>query len=130
MQLVYVLNKKGNPLMPTSRCGHVRWLIKTGKAVVVNNNPFTIRLKYAISNCTQQLTLGIDPGRENIGLAVSNDQGDCLFQAVVQTNNKLIKKHMEERKVHRSSRRRHKRIKKHTKRSNKNKIIKKTHMNS
>ena len=111
MQLVYVLNKKGNPLMPTSRCGHVRWLIKTGKAVVVNNNPFTIRLKYEVSNCTQQLTLGIDPGRENIGLAVSNDQGDCLFQAVVKTNNKLIKKHMEERKAHRSSRRRHKRIK-------------------
>ena len=112
MQLVYVLNKKGNPLMPTSRCGHVRWLIKTGKAVVVNNNPFTIRLKYEVSDCTQQLTLGIDPGRENIGLAVSNDQGDCLFQAVVKTNNKLIKKHMEERKAHRSSRRRHKRIKK------------------
>lgn len=98
--------------MPTSRCGHVRWLIKTGKAVVINNNPFTIRLKYEVSNCTQQLTLGIDPGRENIGLAVSNDQGDCLFQAVVKTNNKLIKKHMEERKAHRSSRRRHKRIKK------------------
>lgn len=112
MQLVYVLNKKGNPLMPTSRCGHIRWLIKTGKAVVVNNNPFTIRLKYEVSNCTQQLTLGIDPGRENIGLAVSNDQGDCLFQAVVKTNNKLIKKHMEERKAHRMERRRHKRIKK------------------
>ena len=112
MQLVYVLNKKGNPLMPTSRCGHIRWLIKTGKAVVVNNNPFTIRLKYEVSNCTQQLTLGIDPGRENIGLAVSNDQGDCLFQAVVKTNNKIIKKHMEERKAHRMERRRHKRIKK------------------
>ena len=112
MQLVYVLNKKGNPLMPTSRCGHVRWLIKTGKAVVVNNNPFTIRLKYETSDCTQQLTLGIDPGRENIGLAVSNDQGDCLFQAVVKTNNKQIKKKMEERKAHRSSRRRYKRIKK------------------
>ena len=89
MKLVYVLNKKGKPLMPTSRCGHVRWLIKTGKAVVINNNPFTIRLKYEVSNCTQQLTLGIDPGRENIGLSVSNDQGDCLFQAVVKTNNKL-----------------------------------------
>lgn len=28
MSTVYVLNKDGKPLMPTTRCGHVRYLLK------------------------------------------------------------------------------------------------------
>lgn len=39
--IVYVLNKKGKPLMPTTRCGRVHKLLKAGLAVPVNNNPFT-----------------------------------------------------------------------------------------
>ena len=35
MPTVYVLNKNGKPLMPTTRCGHVRILLKTKKARVV-----------------------------------------------------------------------------------------------
>lgn len=44
--IVYVISKKRKPLMPTTRCGHVRKLLDDGKAVVINSNPFTIRLKY------------------------------------------------------------------------------------
>ena len=44
--MVYIVNKKGNPLMPTTRYGKVKRLLKSGKAVVINNNPFTIKLKY------------------------------------------------------------------------------------
>lgn len=32
MSTVYVLNKDGKPLMPTTRCGHVRHLLKEQKA--------------------------------------------------------------------------------------------------
>jgi len=32
MYVVYVLNKEGNPLMPTKRFGHVRRLLKSGQA--------------------------------------------------------------------------------------------------
>ena len=42
--IVYVLDYDGTPLMPTKRLGHVRWLLKTGQAVVVKKEPFTIRL--------------------------------------------------------------------------------------
>lgn len=35
MPTVYVLNKDGKPLMPTTRCMHVRHLLKNGKARVV-----------------------------------------------------------------------------------------------
>lgn len=34
---------------------------------------------------TQPLTLGIDTGRENIGLGVSNEKGECLYLANVLT---------------------------------------------
>ena len=50
--MVYVVNKKGKPLMPTTRYGKVKRLLKSGKAVVINNNPFTIRLKYDTTELT------------------------------------------------------------------------------
>lgn len=105
--IVYVLNKKGKPLMPTTRCGKVHKLLKEGKAVPVCNNPFTIRLKYETSDTIQSLTVGIDTGRENIGIAVSDEKGNCLYSAELTTSNKSIKKKMFERAEHRRSRRRH-----------------------
>lgn len=109
MYVVYVLNKKGKPLMPTVRFKHVRLLLKERKAVAVNNNPFTIKLKYETPDIVQPLTLGIDPGRENIGLSVSDENNKCLFACKVETHNKKVTKNMQERKVHRQSRRRHRR---------------------
>ena len=61
--VVYVLNKHGKPLMPTERCGHVRYLLKHQLASVASCNPFTIRLHYETDDKTQPLVLGIDPGR-------------------------------------------------------------------
>lgn len=59
--IIYILNKKGKPLMPTTRCRHVRILLDNKKAVVVSSNPFTIRLKYDTPNgvrtCSLVLTL-------------------------------------------------------------------------
>ena len=112
---VYVLNKKGKPLMPTTRCGHVRKLLKEKKAVPVCNNPFTIRLKYETPDVVQSLYLGIDTGRENIGIAVSEENGNCVYLAELETHNKSIKKKMTERREFRSERRRHKRISKQRK---------------
>ena len=113
--MIYIVSKKGIPLMPTTRYGHVRKLLKQNKAVVINNNPFTVRLKYETSNITQPLTIGIDSGRENIGLSVSDEKGTNLFNANIITNNKQIKKNMQERAEHRSARRRHRRIRKQRK---------------
>lgn len=107
--IVYVLNKKGKPLMPTTRCGRVHKLLKEGKAVPVCNNPFTIRLKYETPDIIQSLTVGIDTGRENVGVSVSDEDGNCLYSAELTTSNKSIKKKMSERAEHRRSRRRHNR---------------------
>ena len=93
--MVYIVSKKGKPLMPTNRYKHVRELLSSGKAVPICNNPFTIKLKYDTDNITQPLTLGIDVGRENIGLCVSDENGEAVFLANVQTNNKQVTKNMQ-----------------------------------
>lgn len=53
--MVYVLNKDGKPLMPTNRCGHVRKLLKSVKAIVVKRKPFTIKLTYDTPDCVQPI---------------------------------------------------------------------------
>jgi len=113
--MVYVVNKYGKPLMPTNRYGHVRKLLKAKLAVPICNNPFTIRLKYDTDNITQSLTLGIDTGRENIGLCVSDENGRAVFLANVETKNKQVTKNMSERKSFRQARRKYRRQRKQRK---------------
>lgn len=109
--VVYILDKKGQPLMPTTRCGHVRKLLD-GKipgrnAVVVCSNPFTIRLKYDTPNGVQDVFVGIDSGREHIGLGASDKEGNCLYLGELKTSNKSVKEKMTERASFRRERRRH-----------------------
>lgn len=105
MSTVYVLNKDGKPLMPTTRGGHVRHLLKEQKARVVTSNPFTIQLLYETDDIVQPLYLGIDPGRTNIGVAVVKTDGTAVFTAHLETRNKEIPKLMKKRKDSRRARR-------------------------
>ncbi len=43
---VIIYSQSGEKLGETSRCGHIRKLLDTKQAVVVSNNPFSIRLQY------------------------------------------------------------------------------------
>ena len=72
--MVYVLNKQGQPLMPTTRYRHVRMLLREGLAVVVRKDVFTIQLTYESTNETQAFTLGVDCGAKHIGLSATNDR--------------------------------------------------------
>ena len=81
--MVYVLNRDGQPLMPTDRYGKVKHLLKSGKAKVVKRCPFTIKLLYESTNHTQNLTLGVDTGSGTIGTAVSKDNGDIVYLSEV-----------------------------------------------
>lgn len=105
MSTVYVLNKDGKPLMPTTRCRHVRHLLKEQKARVVRTKPFTIQLLYETKDVVQSLYLGIDPGRTNIGVAVVKMDGTAVFTAHLETRNKEIPKLMKKRKDSRRARR-------------------------
>ena len=72
--MVYVLDKDGNPLMPTRRYGKVRHLLKEGKAVVVRHDPFTIRLTYNSGRHKQPVSLGVDAGSKHIGLSATTEK--------------------------------------------------------
>lgn len=105
MSTIYVLNKDGKPLMPTTRGGHVRHLLKEQKARVARTKPFTIQLLYETDDAVQPLYLGIDPGRTNIGIAVVKADGTAAFTAHLETRNKEIPKLMQDRKKARRARR-------------------------
>ena len=67
--MVYVLSASGTPLMPTERYGHVRRMLRDGKAEVVKRCPFTIRLTYEGTTYTQPVSLGVDTGSKHIGVS-------------------------------------------------------------
>lgn len=92
----------GTPLMPTRRFRWVRLALDSGKAKPVQTKPFTIRLTYEPeTRAVQEVTLGIDPGRTNIGMATVRDNGKCLYSSKAETRNKEIKELMDSRRSHR-----------------------------
>ena len=84
--MVYVLNRDGQPLMPTNRHGKVKHLLKDGKAKVVKRCPFTIQLAYKSTNYTQPITLGVDAGSKTIGLSASGETKEYYAAEVVLRN--------------------------------------------
>lgn len=110
--MVYVLNKDGQPLMPTNRHGKVKHLLKSGKAKVVKKCPFTIRLLYESTNYTQDLTLGVDTGSGTIGTAVSKDNGDIVYMSEVAVRNDITDKMTQRAKYRRNRRNRKTRYRK------------------
>ena len=118
---VYVVDKDKIPLMPTTRFGKVRRLLKEKKAKVISSKPFVIQLLYEPkTHEVQPLHGGTDPGRENIGLSVIDDKGNIVYSAHLKTRNKDIPKLMAERKAHRQASRRGERLRR-KRRAKKNK---------
>mgnify|MGYP000944780001 CR=1 FL=1 len=101
---VYVISKDGQPLMPTTRFGKVRRLLRDKKAKVVRSCPFTIKLLYEPENLVvQEVVLGQDTGSKHVGTAcVSNDK--VLYQSEVALRDD-IKKKMDNRRSSRRNRR-------------------------
>lgn len=101
--MVYVINLNNKPLMP---CHNVvaRLLLKQGKAKVVKNVPFTIKLNYLTTNYIQDLTLGIDTGSSNIGSAVVNDKNEVIYLSQTEIRNDITDK-MKQRSKYRRNRR-------------------------
>lgn len=88
--MVYVLNEKGQPLMPTNRHGKVRHLLKEGKAKVIKRCPFTIQLLYSSTNYMQSITLGVDAGSKHIGLSATTETKE-LYASNIELRNDIVK---------------------------------------
>ena len=88
--LTYVLNKDGQPLMPTRRCGKVYRLLKQGKAKCIKRCPFTIQLLYEPeTTAVQDITLGVDAGSKHIGLSATTEN-KVLYEADVELRNDIV----------------------------------------
>lgn len=107
--MVYVLDINGNPIMPTRRHGHVRRLLREGKAHVVKRCPFTVQLDYETEGKIQTVSLGVDAGSKTIGLSATTEK-DVLFESEVMLRNdvvNLLSTRRECRKARRSRKTRH-----------------------
>lgn len=60
--------------MPTYRYGHVRHLIKDGKAVIYSRRPFTIQLMYDSPEFVQPMEIGMDAGYKHVGVSVKSEK--------------------------------------------------------
>ncbi len=102
--MVYVQDIDGNPLMPTTRHGKVRRLLKSNKAVVVNLCPFTIRLTYDSNRYKQEIMLGVDAGTKHLGLSATTKSKELYASEVTLRSDivDLISTRRESRRTRRS----------------------------
>ena len=84
---VFVLDKKGKPLMPCSE-KRARQLLERGRARVHKLTPFAIRLvdRLVEDSILQPVRLKLDPGSKRTGLAIvresSSPEGDCNLHVI------------------------------------------------
>ena len=109
--MVYVLNKYGNPLMPTTRYGRVRRMIRNGHAVVVDYRPFTIQLTYDTPNGVQEVSLGVDAGTKHVGFSATTKK-KVLFEAELLLRSDIVEKLSTRREFRRARRNRKTRYRK------------------
>ena len=78
---VFVLNKRGKPLMPCSPA-KARLLLKEKKAIVKRRTPFTIQLTIATGETKQPVSLGVDAGYKYVGLSASTEKAELYASEV------------------------------------------------
>ena len=109
--MVYVLNKYGKPLMPTTRYGRVRRLLRKGYAVVADYRPFTIQLTYGTPNGVQEVSLGVDAGTKHVGFSATTKK-KVLFEAELLLRSDIVEKLSTRREFRRTRRNRKTRYRK------------------
>lgn len=101
--MVKVISRNGKQLMPTTRYGKVRRMIKEGRAVVVSKKPFTIRLLFDTTEIAQHVNIGVDPG-DTTGYAAVLDNGKVVEKGEIRLRTD-VKSLLAARKVLRRGRR-------------------------
>ncbi len=99
---VYVLNMRGQPLMPTTP-KKARLLLKEKQAKVVQRSPFTIQLNYVTGETKQPIILGIDAGYSKIGFSAVTDKQELIAGKL--TLRKDVSNKLTERRMYRRTRR-------------------------
>ena len=109
--MVYILNKNGEPLMPTKRYGKIRRLLDAKQAKVIRRCPFTVQLLYDTSNITQPIVLGVDAGSKVAGLSAATSKEE-LYAAECSLRTDIVNNLSERRQYRRARRNRKTRYRK------------------
>ena len=99
---IYVVNMRGQPLMPTTQRKGKK-LLKEGKAQVVQRCPFTVQLNYATGESRQPIKLGVDIGYTNIGFSAKTETLEVISGTLNLRHD--VSKKLEEKRRHRRARR-------------------------
>ena len=108
---VYVISLNGQPLMPTTRYGRVRRMLKSNLAKVRWLEPFTIQLLYETTEFTQPVDLGIDAGSKVIGVSACTGTKE-VYAAEVELRTDITELISERRQYRRGRRNRKTRYRK------------------
>ncbi len=102
---VYVQDKDGQPLMPTTPA-RARRKLDQGKAEVVQREPFTIRINYEVDGekNTEKVRVGLDTGSKKASVSAVREDGEVLYQSKVKLRTDIRSK-MDRRRRYRRARR-------------------------
>jgi 5-methylcytosine-specific restriction endonuclease McrA len=101
---VFVVDADGQPLLPTHPA-RARHLLRQGRATPYQMLPFTIQLKRCVGNAVSELTIGIDDGAKEVGIAVVNEATQKVVFAGTIKLRQDVKRKMQQRAAYRRSRR-------------------------
>jgi hypothetical protein len=101
---VFVVDADGQPLLPTHPA-RARRLLRDGKAKPYQMLPFTIQLTRRVENAVRDLTVGIDDGAKEVGIAVVDESTQRVVFAGTIKLRQDVKRKMQQRAVYRRSRR-------------------------
>ena len=74
---VFVINKHGQPLMPTTP-RKARLLLRDGQAKIARHDPFTLQLLHGSSGYKQPISLGGDAGYAKVGFSAITEKEELL----------------------------------------------------
>lgn len=105
---VFVISEDNKPMMPTSPA-KARKLLRSGRASVVNKQPFVIRLNFATGNEYQPIICGVDDGAKTAGVSIVQQRTKktdvIAFSGEIDVDATLVKNRMESRRSYRRTRR-------------------------
>ncbi|MBC8232665.1 HNH endonuclease [bacterium] len=89
---VFVIDKKGKPLLPTHPA-RARKLLRSGKAKVTRVVPFTIQLERIIEKEVGSFVIGIDDGAKEVGIAILNKKTqEVVFRGTIKLRQDVSRK--------------------------------------
>lgn len=106
MSIVFVIDSKGQPLLPTHPA-RARKLLREGRAVVKQVVPFTIQLNHKVDQPVGSFEVGVDDGAKHVGIAVKNTHtNEIVFHAQLDHRQDVSGKVEQRRELRRARRQR------------------------